>query len=193
MDQGINNILLEELFEAHGAFENIIAEMKEKEISYPYDKVISMEKCSYNLCYNSITKMNDAQERYNLLRDENKEFFSGERRVIIKYLALYVVSIIMIKVFAKTLSAEKINEIWYALLGMTLGTVNAGIISKNINAYRNNTRESREFVSNLHELKDTYDENFEIARREVSYIFSLNRNLEAEIPEEKIFQKNKMQ
>ena len=187
MDEGINVILLEELFDAHGSFENIISEMKENGIIYPYDNVIKMEDASYRLCFNSIDKMNESQQKYNYLKEENKDFYTNEKKIGFKYLLLYVTSFIMIKIFSNTLSVHKINEIWYALLGLTLGTVSAGIINRNINEYRYGNKDNRKFMIDLIELQETYDENFEIARREVSYIYSLNRNLLNELPENKKF------
>ena len=187
MDEGINVLLLEELFEAHGNFSNIISEMKENGLVFPYEDVIKMEDASYRLCYKSIDRMNEAQLKYNFLKEENEEFYANEKKIGFKYLLLYVSSFIMIKIFSNTLSVHKINEIWYALLGLTLGTVSAGIINKNLNEYRYGDKKNRKFMNSLAELKDIYDENFEIARREVGYIFSLNRNLVKELPEDKIF------
>ena len=191
MNESICVELLGELYEAHDTFEGIINEMKDNNIIYRYDELIAIEKSSYRIVDNAITKMDEAHRRYNLLKEENKDFFISERRIIIRDVMLYVFSIIMIKIFSKTLSAEKLSEIWYALLGMTLGTVNMGIINKHLNEYRNSNKNNRNLMNDLCELKAIYDDNFEIARREVSYMFSLNRNLQEEIPEEKIFIKKK--
>ena len=187
MDEAINIILLEDLNEADNTFNNIISEMKENNVSYNYEEIIYMEKNSYQIADSAINKMFESQQKYNLLYDDNSEFFEEERRITLKYILLYFVSIIMIKVFAKTLSADKINEIWYALLGMTLGTINTRMLYKNVYSYRNDSKEKRELISNLQEMNSIYDDNFEIARREVDYIYSLNRNLQEEIPSEKIF------
>ncbi len=189
MNEGICSILLDELFEAHGCFENIIGEMKERGIEYPYDKVIRIEENSYNISFNAINRMIESFEKQNYLMIENKKFFLEERKLIIKYIMLYIVSIIIIKVFSKTLSSERLNEIWYALIGMALGSVNATIVNKAINNHRYGKKENRELMGNINDYTEIYDENFEIANREVNYILSLNRNLQQEIPSQKILLK----
>ena len=185
MDEGINNLLLEELFESHGFFENIINEMKDNNVFFPYDRVIPMEEASYNISYDAISKMNDDLKKYNSIVNNNKEFFSGERKIYTKYIMLYIFSIIFIKIFAKTLSLEKIDEMWYALFGIALGSANVGLINRDINNYRYGTKENRKLMNELATLKEDYDENYVIARREISYMYSLNRNLENELPHKK--------
>lgn len=189
MDEGINNILMDELMEAHTDFNNIIQSMKDNSINYRYDEVINMEKNSYTISYNSLTRMNKSLDEYKYFKKNNIDFFDGEIKIYTKYILLYIVSIIMIKVFAKTLSAEKINEIWYALVGIVLGTANAKIINKNINNYRYGNKQNRLLMDDLYTLKEDYDANFEIARKEISYIFSLNRNLKKELLNIKLYVK----
>ena len=181
MDEGINNILMDELMEAHADFGNIIAAMQENNLDFPYAKIIGLEESSYNISFNAVSQMIKSYEEYNVLKKKNEDFFEGEFKIYVKYLMLYIISIIMIKVFCKSLSSEKLNEIWYALIGVVLGTANANIINKNINNYRYGNKENRTLMDDLSTLKEDYDNNFEIARREIGYLFSLNRNLQKEL------------
>ena len=187
MNQEINDLLLNELEEAHAYFDNIVSGLKDEDIPYSLKDLVIIENNSYHISYDAITKMNDAYIKYQEIHASNIEFFEGADKLVLKYILLYIVSIIMIKVFSKTLSAEKINEIWYALVGMVLGTANLGIINSNLNVYRYSNKKNRELMNEINSLKEEYDTNFEIARREISYMFSLNRNLDKiEVNEKKL-------
>ena len=189
MDAWINNYLMDELLEAHVDFGNIIDAMKDNNIIYPYAKVISIEESSYTISFNAISRMIKAYEEYNVLKKSNYDFFDEEAKICIKYIMLYLISIIMIKVFSKTLSSEKINEMWFALVGLVLGSTNASLIYKNLNNYRYGNKENRKLMDDMKTLKEDYDRNFDIARREISYLCSLNRNLEKELTSSKVYTK----
>ena len=189
MSDEINYLLFDELEEAHGYFNNVIDELKEKDNSYPSNDVISIENNSYNIAHDALEKMDEALEKYNYLRNNNIEFFEEQDKVVVKYVLLYLVSIIMIKIFAKTLSSDKINAIWYAMIGGLLGSVNTGMIYSNLHEYRYGNKENREIMNKVMELREEYDINFEIARREIHYMFSLNRNLDSELTDEKHYVK----
>ena len=183
MNEEINNRLLDDLFEAHGIFENTIKEMQSLDVFYPYSDIIRMEEKSFNISFNAISKMNEALEKYNYIKNNNDDFFNGERRIMTKYIMLYLVSIIMLKVFCKTLSVSKINEIWYALAGLVLGSLDAGLACGSIDEYRYDKKENRDLMNDLKSYKEEYKFNYDVARREISYMYSLNRNLVEEIPE----------
>ena len=44
-------------------------------------------------------------------------------------------------------------------------------------------------MDDMKTLKEDYDRNFDIARREISYLCSLNRNLEKELTSSKVYTK----
>lgn len=181
MEQEKNDLLLNDLFEAHGGFDNLINEMKDAGIEFPYDDTITMEEASYSNAFNAISRMNDYVSEYTFLTEENTEFFDHEASIIIKGILLYGVTIIALKLFSKTLSAQKINEIWYLLVGALLGSVNTGIIFNNINNYRYGTKESRDLLNRLATLKENYKKDYDLAFNEVDSMFSLNRNLWKEL------------
>lgn len=178
MNQEINDLLLNELEEAHAYFECLSSNLNDNNLSLSLSDVIKIENNSYKISLDAITKMNDSLVKYEYLKSENIDFFEEETKMIIKYILLYLVSIIMIKVFSKTLTSEKINELWYGMVGILLGSVNTGIIYSNIHQYRYGDKKHRDLINEINALKEEYDENFEIARREISYMISLNRNLD---------------
>ena len=181
MNEKINNTLLDHLIDVHGDFEKIIGQMQDRNIEYPYDKVIELENKSYCISYNAISRMNNSLQEYNLEIKSNKEFFIGEKKIYLKYIMLYLVSIIMIKVFAKTLSSVKIDEIWYSLVGLVLGTANVSLINKNINEYRYGSKDRRELLNVVKSLEEDYNRDYEIAHNEIACMYSLNRNLLQEL------------
>ena len=187
MDQEINDLLLGELEEAHFNFENIIGLMDHQSVPYSINELIVIENNSYRLSHDAIDKMDDALLKFQELHDNNPDYFDGEARIILKHIMLYAVSIIMIKIFSKTLTSEKLNEMWYAMLGLAFGSVNTSIIYSNLRDYRYANEKNRNIMNELTSLKEEYDKNFEIARREISYMFALNRNLDGyQINEKKL-------
>ena len=71
MEQEKNDLLLNDLFEAHGGFDNLINEMKDAGIEFPYDDTITMEEASYSNAFNAISRMNDYVSEYTFLTEEN--------------------------------------------------------------------------------------------------------------------------
>ncbi len=181
MDESINDLLLDDLVELHAEFKVIIKAMQDDNIAFPYDSIIQMESNSYSISFNAISRMNKSLQDYNYCLEENTDFFNGEKKLYIKYIMLYLVSIIIIRIFSKTLSSAKLNEIWYALLGLILGTVNVNIINQNINDYRYGTKENRELINQVKSYQEDYNNDYKIASREIDYLRSLNRNLLVEL------------
>ena len=189
MNQGIKQELLFELEEAHDYFQYLVSIFSNNESNTFIQKLITIEQNSYDISMDAINKMNDSLTKYKELYISNIDFFEDEYKMTIKLIMLYIVSIIMIKIFSTTLSSEKLNEMWYGMVGMLLGTVNTGIIFSNINHHRTDTKESRELINELKLLKEEYNKNFEIANCEISYMFSLNRNLNKSFVEKEIILK----
>ncbi len=185
MEQEKNDLLLDDLFEAKGSFDNLIQEMMDKGISFPYEDTIKLEETSYANAFNAISRMNEYTTEYNYLYEENDEYFDHEAGIILKGVLLYGVTIIALKLFSKVLSAQKINEMVYLIVGMLLGSINTGIIFNNLNNFRNGTKESRDLRNRLATLKESYKEDYNIAMNEIDCLFSLNRNLWKELDGEK--------
>ena len=189
MEQEKNDLLLNDLFEVKGSIDNLIQEMQDLGIVYPYEDVILDKETRYANAYNAISRINGYTEEYNFLMEDNIEFFEEEIGIYAKYILLYCASIIIIKLFSKTLSANQINEIWYGLLGLLLGSVNMGIINKNVNNHRYGTKDSRELMNRLSTLKENYKKDYSLAYNEVQELFNTNRKLWKEIDKGKVLKK----
>ena len=185
MEQEKNDMLLNDLFEAKGSFDNLIEEMKDKNITFPYDDTIKLEETSYSKAFNAISRMNNYTEEYNYLIDANEDFYEKEAYIIVRGILLYGVTIVALKLFSKTLSSKQISDMWYMLIGVLLGSINTGIIYNNINNYRYGDKDNREFVNRISLLKESYKEDYHIAMNEIDCLFSLNRNLWKELDNEK--------
>ena len=181
MEQEKNDLLQNDLFEVNGSIDILIQEMQNLGIEYPYDELVNNKEISYAKAYNAISRMNNYLQEYNYLKEENTEFFEEEISIYIKHTILYALSIILIKVFSKTLSAKEISEIWYGLVGLLLGSVNMGIINSSINDHRNGTKDSRDLINRLKTLKENYKEDYQLAYKEIQSLFATNRILWKEI------------
>lgn len=181
MEQEKNDLLLDDLFESKASFDNLIMEMQDLGINYPYDDIILLAEGSYSNAFNAISRMNGYTEEYNFLYEENIDFFEHEIGIVIRGIVLYGISIIAFKLFSKVLSSKQINEMIYLLVGVLFGSINMGIIYNNVNQYRNGTKESRDLLNRLTTLKEDYKKDKELATNEIDSLFSLNRNLMKEI------------
>ena len=185
MNFEINRTLLEELEEANGYFENIVLEIKNDDPDISLDNYINKVRESFQESMQALDKMDNILVEYNLLHMDNHEFFNGEKKIVMKYVFLYMVSIIMIKVFSKTLSSVKINEIWYAFVGMLLGTVNTKMLCSNLDAYRKENKNVRNMLNEDSSLKEEYDKYFAIALGGLTNIQTIIRSLNRHLDDSK--------
>ena len=116
MEQEKNDLLLDDLFESKASFDNLIMEMQDLGINYPYDDTILLAEGSYSNAFNAISRMNGYTEEYNFLYEENIDFFEHEIGIVIRGIVLYGISIIAFKLFSKVLSSKQINEMIYLLI-----------------------------------------------------------------------------
>jgi len=185
MDQEKNDMLRDDLIEAKASFDNIIMEMQERNIKFPYEDVIKMTETSYANSYNAITRMNEYTKDYEYLIECNEAFFSNEAKIIISGILMYVITFFALRLFGKILSGKQINEIIYMLLGVLLGSINMGFIYGNLNDLRSGSKDSRELINRLKTLKEDYKKDYHTAYNEIESINALNRNLWKEIDEYK--------
>ncbi len=190
MSYELNTILYDELCEVHETFQNTIAEMQQQGIIYQYDEIIKEEDNSYNDAYNLLHRLDSIVSQHNYLCFQNKEVFADEKKIYMKFLLIYLISIFIIRTFCKSITAEKMKVIWESLLIMACGGINAGLVFRSIKKHRNNEEVSKLFNS-LNSLKEEYDSKYDLAAKEVNNISSLLRKLNQEIKPSKIFIKNK--
>lgn len=177
MNQETNDFLTYNLNEAHDIFNSIIDEMQEANIPFHYNTIKEMEMNSYEIVNNLIIKMNSEVYEYNCLIEDNEDMFNEKYSIYLKYIALYVISIIFIKVYHDIFSTEKFNEFWHYLVGLFLGSTYIGLLNKDVNDNMNCTKERRDLINRLKTLKEEYKENHDKAVNEIDYIYALNDNL----------------
>lgn len=181
MNQETNDFLVYNLNDAHNIFNNIIEEMKQANIPFEYEFIKQKEMNSFQIVRDILLKMNGEIYEYNNLIDDNKEFFEEKYNIYLKYISLYIVSIIFVKVYHEIFSTEKFNEFWHYLVGLFLGSTYVGLLNKDINDYQSNTKEKRDLINRIKTLKEEYKDNHDKAVNEIDYIFALNDNLWEEL------------
>ena len=177
MNQETNDFLMENFSDAHNIFLNIISQMQECNVPYDYDSIKQKELESYNNINSALINMASNLYEYNTLMEDNRDFFNEKYNIYFKYITLYVISVIFIRVYHEIFSLEKFNAFWNYLVGLFLGTTYIGLLNKDVNEYQSDTKEKRDLINRIKTLKEHYKENHDKAVNEINYIFSLNDKL----------------
>lgn len=191
MNQETNDFLEYNLQEAHATFNTIIAEMQNEKISFNYEVIEDKENISFQIVCDLLCKMDFNLYEYNSLMDKNSELFDNEYKIYLKYISLYMVSIIFIRLFHEIFDTSKLNEILKYAIGMFLGSTYMGLMHKDLNDNKNDTKEKRDLINRLKTLKEEYKKNHDQAVNEIDYMFALNTNLWNELDNSKKLVKNK--
>lgn len=177
MSQETNDYLMENFIDAHNIFLNIIGQMQECNVQYDYDNIKQKEMESYKNINSALVNMGRELQEYKTLMEDNVDFFNEKYNIYLKYISLYIISIIFIRVYHEIFSLDKFNEFWNYLVGLFLGTTYVGLLNKDLNDYQSDTKEKRDLINRLKTLKEEYKENHDKAVNEINYIFSLNDKL----------------
>ena len=191
MNQETNDFLEENLLDAHNIFNVIISEMKNNDIKYEYEFLKAKENESFRIVCDILNKMNYSVYEYNNLIEKNKELFDNDYYIYLKYISLYIVSIVFIKFFYQIFDTSKLNELLKYGVGLFLGSTYIGLMNKDINENRYGSKEKRNLINELKTLKEEYKINHDKAVNEIDYIFALNNNLWHELDNNKKIIKNK--
>ena len=191
VNQETIDFLMENLHDAHAIFNTIIHEMQAANIPYEYEFLRQKEQNSYESISNNILKMNSCLYEYDYLKDTNEEFFDYENHIYFKYIILYIVSIVFIRVYHEIFNIERFNEFWHYLVGLFLGSTYIGLLNKDLNEHRGGTKEKRYLINRVKSLKEDYKSSHDNAVVEIDYIFALNDNLWDELDKGKKLVKNK--
>lgn len=191
VNQETNDFLKFNLNEAHSIFSNIIKEMEQADIPFEYEFVKQKEMNSYEIIRDILIKMDNAVYEYDDLISDNRDLFDDTNKLYLKYIALYVISIIFIRVYHEIFSTEKFNEFWHFLVGLFLGSTYIGLLNRDINEHKSDTKEKRDLINRLRTLREEYKENHDAVVNEIDYIFALNDNLWEELDKGKKLVKNK--
>lgn len=187
MNQETNDFLMENFSDAHNLFLNIIGQMQECNVQYDYDSIKQKEMESYKNISSALINMGCELQEYKTLMEDNREFFNEKYNIFVKYITLYIISIIFIRAYHEIFSLEKFNAFWNYLVGLFLGTTYVGLLDKDLNEYQSDTKEKRDLINRLKTLKEEYKENHDKAVNEINYIFSLNDKLWPEAIKGKMF------
>ena len=181
MNQETNEFLMENLVDAHNIFNSIIKEMQQANIPFEYEFIRDKEMNSYEIVSDLLVKMNSEVYEYNYLIDNNITFFNDKYSFYVRYISLYIISFIFIKMYHEIFTTEKFNEFWHYIVGLFLGSTFVGLLNKDINEYQTNTKEKRDLINRLKTLEEAHRENHDKAVNEIDYIFALNDNLWEEL------------
>ena len=191
MNEETNDFLKENLEEAHTTFQAIISEMKENQIDYPYSVLESMEMNSYHEISDIISKMRYYVLEAKGLREDNSELFDSEYSLYIKYISLYIVSLLFIRLYHEIFDTSKISDMLKYIIGMFLGSTYIGLLNKDINDNRSDTKDKRDLINKLKTMKEEYKDIHDKAVREIDAIFAINGGLWTMLDEEKTKNKSK--
>lgn len=180
-----NEFLKFNLEEAHMIFKSIIGEMKENGVSIDYRELELKEMKCYQEISNLMDKMYYCVLRTAELRENQKQTLDEEYRIYLKYMSLYVVSVVLIRLLSEIYDTSKISEIVKYLIGMFLGSTYMVLMNKDINENRTNTKDKRDLINELKTLKEEYKKDHDIVVREIDGIFMLNDTLWNRLDHEK--------
>ena len=180
-----NEFLKFNLEEAHMIFKSIIGEMKENGVSIDYRELELKEMKCYQEISNLMDKMYYCVLRTAELRENQKQTLDEEYRIYLKYMSLYVVSVVLIRLLSEIYDTSKISEIVKYIIGMFLGSTYMVLMNKDINENRTNTKDKRDLINELKTLKEEYKKDHDIVVREIDGIFMLNDTLWNRLDHEK--------
>ncbi len=177
MNQETNDFLRENLTDAHTIFNSILKEMQEVGIPYEYEAIKQSEQIDYNTINELLIKMNKAIYEYDNLMSDNEEFFDGRIEYYVKYISLYILSLLLVNGFNKLFNTEDLDKLWYFVIGLFFGSTFIGLLNKDLHEYQSDNLEKRNLINRLKTLKEEYKENHDKAVIMIDYIFALNDRL----------------
>lgn len=177
MNQETNDFLKEELQEAHNTFHGIIKEMKSNGILYEYRKLEEIEMNSFIEINELINKMGYYVLESKNLKEDNSEMFNNEHRLCIKYLVLYGISLVFIKLYHTIFNTDDLDDMVKYIVGIFLGSMYMGLLCKDLYDNRTDTKDKRDLINKLKTMKEEYKDSHDSVVREINYIFALNDNL----------------
>lgn len=190
MNEETNNFLKENLEEAYITFKAIISEMKDNNISLNYDKVEDDENNYYLEVVEIMKKLNYYVIEANFLKEQKEELLDVECNLYLKYFALYVVSLAFIRLFYEIFDTSKLNEMVKYMVGMFLGSTYIGLLNKDLNDNKNDTKEKRDLINKLKTLNEEYKKVHNQVVFKIDCMFDLNSMLWDVLDSEKA--KNKL-
>jgi len=189
MNEETNEFLKENLIEAHFYFKYLINEMKNNNIPFEYEIIESMEQNSFNEINNRINKMAYFVLVSENLKEDNKELFHRQYSLYLKYISLYIVSMVLIRLYYEIFDMSKLNEMLKYMVGMFLGSTYIGLLNKDLYDNQNDTKEKRDTINRLKTMREEYKKNHDEVVHEIDNIFSINSSLWNILDDKKIMKK----
>jgi len=189
MNEETNEFLKENLIEAHFYFKYLINEMKNNNIPFEYEIIESMEQNSFNEINNRINKMAYFVLVSENLKEDNKELFHRQYSLYLKYISLYIVSMVLIRLYYEIFDMSKLNEMLKYMVGMFLGSTYIGLLNKDLYDNQNDTKEKRDTINRLKTMREEYKKNHDEVVHEIDNIFSINSSLWNILDDKKIIKK----
>ena len=177
MNEETNDFLKENLEEAHTIFHSIIREMKENNIVFSYGTLEAMESNSYQEVNEKLNTMGYYVLKSKDILEKNSEMYNTEYSLYIKYFALYVVSLLFIKLYHKIFNTSELNDMVKYIVGLFLGSTYIGLLNKDIQDNRSDTKEKRDAINDLKTMKEDYKKIHDEIVHEIDSIFAINSGL----------------
>ena len=174
MNEETNEFLNYNLEDAHNIFKSIINEMKDNGIIVDYNELESDEMNCYLKVSEILLKMHYFVSKSKNLEESNLEIKEIEYKLYLKYISLYVVSLVFIRIFYEIYDTSKLNEMIKYIVGMFLGSSYMFLLNRDIKDNRYNSKEKRELINELKTLKEEYKENHDLAVCEIDGMVKLN-------------------
>lgn len=181
MNQETNDFLLYNLEEAHNTFISIIREMKDNNIEFNYKELEMMERNSYQYVMDTINKMNYYVSYNDSVKDQQMELLEEKYRLIFKYTSLYVVTLVLIRLYHEIFDTSKLNDMVKYGVGLFLGSCYMGLLNRDINENYSDTKEKRDLINKLKTMKEEYKQDHDKIVFEIDSIFALNSYLWTEL------------
>ena len=186
MNEEVNDFLKINLEEAHSIFKGIISEMKDNNVDVDYYELETEEMSCYQNVTNIMNKMDYYIAKVRDLEEDKNEILDVEYKLYLKYFSLYVVSLVFIKVFCEIVDTSKLNELVKYFVGMFLGSTYMGLLYKDINDNRTDTKDKRDLINKLKTIREEYKKNHDRVVCEIDGIFALNDTLWDKLDYEKV-------
>lgn len=189
MNEEVNNHLKWNLEEAYSDFQGIIAEMKDNNVDIDYDEVEKDEKDYYQEVAVIMTKLDYYLNEVLELQDTIYNLRADEFKLYPKYLCLYIVSFIFIKLFHEIFDTRDLDDMVKYMVGMFLGSCYVGLLAWEVHDNRTDTKEKRDLINKYKTLKEEYKKTHDELVLKIDSMYDLNTRLWYKNDQEKV--KNK--
>ena len=186
MNTDINNYLLENLNEAHETYVHIIKELKENNVDADYRELEQEENNRYQIITKLINQMVNYVYEADDLKEIGNDMMEYTAITCVKYAALFATSLLFLKAFDHIFDTSKLDGMLRYVIGMFLGGTYIGLLNGDINKYRTDAKEKRDYINKLKTMKEEYKKVHDEAVYEIDKIYAKNDELWNKLDREKV-------